>query len=194
MRIRGNEESKNFITYCANYLDFLFFCEVKETLPGVLAKRSTACRPLSARSSGVGDIMNEKDFSKATKDDRNKYISRPYEETPQTELVEGALGHLLFGKHTMVSFLTMKAGSTFPLHSHPEEQIMIVVEGYCDEVIEDKVYRISKGDVIWLPSHVKHGAFVRDVDCKAIDVFSSRREDYRDKFLTQHSGEPLRFL
>lgn len=81
----------------------------------------------------------------------------------------------------MVSFLTMKAGSTFEIHSHPNEQVMIVLEGYCDEIIEGKVYRVEKGDVIIIPPNVPHGAIIGDVDCKVIDIFSPPREDYKKK-------------
>jgi len=137
--------------------------------------------------------MNEKDFGKGTQQDRQKYIVRPYEQTPRTKLVEGSLSHLVSGERAMISFLTMEARSTFELHSHPQEQIMIVIQGYCDEVIEDKMYRVTEGDVIWLPANVKHGGFVRDVDCKIIDIFSPPRNDYEEKYSQQNPGKQLEF-
>ena len=111
-----------------------------------------------------------------------------------TELVKGSNSHLIRGSNVMISFLTMKAESVFELHSHPQEQIMIVIEGYCDEVIEDRIYRVGPGDVIRLPPNVVHGAFLREVDCKAIDVFSPARSDYAAKFHEQHPGAIMRFL
>ncbi len=137
--------------------------------------------------------MKENDFSPSTDRDRELYVTRPYEAVPITELVKGSISHLIRGSNAMVSFLTMKAGSVFELHSHPEEQIMIVIEGFCDEVIEDKVYRIGPGDVLRLPPHVRHGAFIREVDCRAIDIFSPARADYAEKFRDQHPGVPMRF-
>ena len=71
---------------------------------------------------------------------------------------------------------------------------MIVVEGYCDEVIEDKVYRVGPGDVLRLPPNVLHGAFLREVDCRAIDVFSPARGDYAAKFTDQHPGLGMRYV
>jgi quercetin dioxygenase-like cupin family protein len=138
--------------------------------------------------------VRESDFSAATNIDRKKYVMRPHEEVPNTVLVEGSNSHLVRGANVMLSFLTMKAGSVFELHSHPEEQIMVVLEGYCDEVIEDKMYRVGPGDVLRLPPGVRHGAFLRDVDCKAVDVFSPARSDYAAKFRDQHPGVALRFL
>jgi len=138
--------------------------------------------------------MKESDFTKAMQEDQQKYIVRPYEEVPLTELVPGSLSHLIGGENVMISFLTMKAGSAFELHSHPQEQIMIVIEGYCDEIVEDKIYRVQKGDVIYLPANIEHGAFIREVDCKAIDIFSPPREDYKQKYFEQNEGEKFKFL
>lgn len=138
--------------------------------------------------------MDESQFEEATKEDREEHIVRPYEEVPLTELVPGSLSHLVRGNNLTVSFLTMEAGSTFELHSHPEEQLMIVIDGYCDEIIEDKLYRVEEGDVIFLPSGIEHGAFIRDVDCRAIDIFSPPREDYQEKFLAQNEPSELKFV
>lgn len=56
---------------------------------------------------------------------------------------------------------------------------MVVVEGYCDEIVEGKLYRLNKGDVIHLPSNIEHGAYIRDMDCVVIDIFSPAREDFK---------------
>jgi quercetin dioxygenase-like cupin family protein len=138
--------------------------------------------------------MKESDFNKAGQEDRQKHIVCPYEEVPLTELVPGSLSHLIGGVNVTVSFLIMKAGSVFELHSHPQEQIMIVIEGYCDEIIEDKIYKVHKGDVIYLSANIKHGAFIREIDCKAIDIFSPPREDYKQKYLEQNKGKKFSFL
>ncbi|MCF7890316.1 cupin domain-containing protein [Candidatus Bipolaricaulota bacterium] len=137
--------------------------------------------------------MDESQFEKATEEDREEHVVRPYDDVPLTELVPGSLSHLVQGENVTISFLTMKSGSTFELHSHPEEQLMIVVDGYCDEIIGEKLYRVEEGDVIFLPSGIEHGAFIRDVDCKAIDIFSPPREDYREKFLEQNRSSALKF-
>lgn len=138
--------------------------------------------------------MDESQFERATEEDRQNRVARPYDEVPITELVPGSLSHLIEGNQVTISFLTMKSNSSFEVHSHPEEQIMIVTEGYCDEIIEDKLYRVEEGDVIFLPSGIDHGAFIREVDCKAIDIFSPSREDYRDKFFDQNDPSELKFV
>ncbi|MDI6753537.1 MAG: cupin domain-containing protein [Thermodesulfobacteriota bacterium] len=106
-----------------------------------------------------------------------------YPDISLTELVPGSNSHLVFGERAMVSFLTMPANSYFPPHRHEAEQIMTVVDGYMDEIIEGKLYRVKKGDVIVLPSNIEHGGRLREVDCKVIDIFIPPREDYREKYL-----------
>ncbi len=105
-----------------------------------------------------------------------------YPDIPLAELVPGSNSHLVFGDKITVSFLTMSANSYFPPHRHEAEQIMIVLDGYADEIVEGKLYRLERGDVILLPSNIEHGAYLREVDCRAIDIFSPPREDFRDKY------------
>ena len=106
-----------------------------------------------------------------------------YPDIPLIELVPSANSHLVFGDKIMVSFLTMSAKGYFPSHRHEAEQIMIVLDGYADEIVEGKLYRLQKGDVILLPSNVEHGAYLREVDCRVNDIFSPPREDFRDKYV-----------
>jgi quercetin dioxygenase-like cupin family protein len=105
-----------------------------------------------------------------------------YRDVPLTELVPGSQSHLVAGQRALVSFLTMSANSYFPPHHHEAEQIMIVIEGYMDEIIEGKLYRVKKGDVIVLPPNIEHGGRLREVDCQVIDIFSPPRQDYLEKY------------
>lgn len=137
--------------------------------------------------------MNKKEFQTAKDQDRAKYITRPYEEIPLTALVEGSNSHLVNTDQQTISFLTMKAGSSFAVHSHENEQVMIVIDGYCDEIIDGKIYRVSKGDVIRLPPNVPHGAFLMEVDCQAIDIFTPPRSDYLEMYQEQNPGQKMIF-
>ena len=58
---------------------------------------------------------------------------------------------------------------------------MVVVEGYIDQVIDGKMYRVNAGDVIVMPSNIPHGGYVRDQDCKVIDRFAPLREDLAER-------------
>lgn len=116
----------------------------------------------------------------ATEEESKKRIIN-YHDVPLTELVPGCHSHIVSGERGLVSFLTMPANGFFPPHRHEAEQIMVVLEGYLDEIIEGKLYPVKEGDVIILPSNIEHGAQIHEVDCKAIDIFVPPRQDYLEK-------------
>ncbi len=120
----------------------------------------------------------------ATAEDYGTYVVNR-DSVPWTELVPGANSRLVCGDGIMVSFITMSPWSVFPRHTHGE-QIMIVVDGYMDEMIDGKLYRVKKGDVIKLPANTPHGGYIYDVPCSAIDIFAPVRADYIEK--TQKQG------
>jgi quercetin dioxygenase-like cupin family protein len=47
----------------------------------------------------------------------------------------------------------------FPLHSHPGEEIIYVLEGVWEDQIEGKpAMTLKAGDVLFIPAGTKHGA------------------------------------
>jgi quercetin dioxygenase-like cupin family protein len=116
----------------------------------------------------------------ATEEEFKKRVVH-YPDVPLTELVPGSTSHLVVGERILVSLLNMAANSYFPPHRHGAEQIMIVLDGYIDEIIEGKLYRAKKGDVLILPSNIEHGGYIGDVGCNVIDIFSPPRDDYLEK-------------
>jgi quercetin dioxygenase-like cupin family protein len=116
----------------------------------------------------------------ATEDEFKKRIVR-YADVPTAELAPGCMSHLVAGEQAVISFLTMPANAYFPVHQHEAEQIMIMLDGYLDEIIDGKLYRVEKGDVIILPSNIPHGGYIRDVDCRVIDIFAPARADLVEK-------------
>src|SRR5215468_4765586 len=106
-----------------------------------------------------------------------------YPDLPPVELVKGSNSRLVSGEQSMISFLKMDANSYFAPHRHPQEQIMIVLDGSCDEIIEGKRYNVKKGDVIILPPNIEHGAYIGPQDVQVIDVFGDVRSDYLLKMM-----------
>ena len=125
-------------------------------------------------------MTEEENIERAGDEDYGQYIVH-YEDIPMEELAPGAWSHLVAGKEAVVSFLTIPAGTYFPVHQHVAEQIMVVLEGYIDQVIDGKMYRVNAGDVIVMPSNIPHGGYVRDQDCKVIDIFAPLREDLAER-------------
>jgi gluconolactonase len=98
-----------------------------------------------------------------------------------TELSAGANSRLVTGKNTQVSFLSMDPGAVFDRHIHPEEQMMLVLRGDCNEMLLDGEQGMSKNSVVLIPGDMVHGAKVGPLGCDAIDIFWPARTDYIDK-------------
>lgn len=63
-------------------------------------------------------------------------------------------------------------------HSHPHEQITYVVEGDLFYYKDDKEFHLKKGDLITVPSGVRHCVRTLSKDVKLIDSFSPVRKDF----------------
>ncbi|WP_111309131.1 SMP-30/gluconolactonase/LRE family protein [Confluentibacter sediminis] len=98
-----------------------------------------------------------------------------------TKLADGAHSRLISGRNTQLSFISMDPGSTFPHHIHPEEQMMFVMRGECDEIILDGKAHMSENDVVRLPGNMVHGAYISELGCDALDIFWPARADYSEK-------------
>lgn len=105
-----------------------------------------------------------------------------------SELVPGANSRIISGYGAQVSFLRMNTGISFAHHMHPEEQIMVGLRGWIDEIIMDKVVRMTTGDILDLPAGLVHGGTLGPLGCDAIDVFFPPRTDYDSFRQTRMAG------
>ncbi len=78
-----------------------------------------------------------------------------------------------------VSLVEMAPGATIPVHSHPHEQVGMMLEGEADFTIGNETRRVTPGDRWHIPGHVPHTITALARPVKALDVFYPVREDYR---------------
>ena len=94
------------------------------------------------------------------------------------ELVKG--GHVRF-VHTekmTLAYWMLEPGTEVPLHSHPHEQVVNVIEGEIELTIDGETGRLTPGQVAVVSSNVEHAAKAATA-CRIIDVFCPVREDYK---------------
>lgn len=63
------------------------------------------------------------------------------------------------GREAIQVRVDLDPGVTFPLHSHPGEEIIYVLEGEWEYQVEGKgTMRLKGGDVLFIPAGTRHGA------------------------------------
>ena len=100
--------------------------------------------------------------------------------TESTEAVEGVHLSLLAGGDRMnVQRFEIDPGAEVPEHSHPHEQVGMVVEGRLTFVLEDGSERtVGPGDAFAIPGEEAHAAENRgESPVVGYDVFSPPREN-----------------
>ncbi len=100
----------------------------------------------------------------------------------KAEAVKGVTRQVIpCGDRMMPVLFEFEPNSSVPEHSHPEEQVGIVLRGRTEFTVEGKVVVAKEGDVYWFPPNVKHGAKVGAEGGLFLDVFSPPRKDFTYK-------------
>lgn len=79
----------------------------------------------------------------------------------------------------MLSMANLEAGTVVAEHSHPHEQVGVVLEGRALFVIGGEERTLGPGDLFRIPGGVFHRVTVLDRPARILDIFSPVREDYR---------------
>lgn len=78
--------------------------------------------------------------------------------------------------HMMLMEVQLKAGSSLPIHSHPQEQVTYVVKGRLRMMLAGEPHELAAGDVLLMLGDALHGVEVLE-DALVIDTFSPPRWD-----------------
>ena len=90
----------------------------------------------------------------------------------------GAEGRIVHGEALSVALWTFEADTGLPAHSHPHEQIALVVEGEIELTVDGETRLLSPGMSAVIPGGVEHSAHTRTF-CRVVDAFHPVREDLR---------------
>jgi len=95
------------------------------------------------------------------------------------KLGEGITTRIFVGDNAMLSVVRIAPHSTGKVHSHPQEQWGILLEGECVRIQGGEEVAMKAGDFWHTPGDVPHGIRTGDVGATVLDVFSPPREEYR---------------
>jgi quercetin dioxygenase-like cupin family protein len=94
-------------------------------------------------------------------------------------LAAGVHGRALFGDDTMLNLVELEPGAVVPRHSHPHEQMGIVISGEIVMIIDGEERACHAMDAMHIPSGTEHGAYAGPEGAVVLDVFVPIREDFR---------------
>jgi len=97
---------------------------------------------------------------------------------PTRELQPGHYGRFIHSRLTTHVYWEIEAGAKLPEHSHPHEQIVNMLEGTYELVVDGVSFVLGAGEVLVIPGGAEHRGHAR-TDCRILDVFSPVREEYR---------------
>lgn len=97
---------------------------------------------------------------------------------PVRELFPGLRARLIHSERVTHSWVDVDPGATFPEHQHPHEQIVSVLSGQLDLIVDGVTHRLTPGVVFVIPPHVRHSGGSAN-GARVLDTFAPVREDYR---------------
>ena len=99
-------------------------------------------------------------------------------ENPTVAICPGITRRTVAHGKTMYQMMaTLAAGSTMPPHSHPQEQVVHILEGKMRLIVDGVPHELSTGDSFYLASNVPHGVETL-LPTRVLDTFSPPRADY----------------
>ncbi len=100
------------------------------------------------------------------------------EQCAHHNIAEGVEIFTAAGDAIMLSLVEFAPGAVVELHSHPHEQMGLLLEGEMTFVIGDEEHVLGPGDMWRIPGNVAHSAIAGAAPVRALDVFHPLREDY----------------
>ena len=81
---------------------------------------------------------------------------------------------------TQLTYLEMGPNCRFDGHSHPSEQITLVLEGELFLETVSGITRVGIGEVIAIPANVHHAVYTKTLAAKTVDAWSPVNTKYLD--------------
>jgi unsaturated pyranuronate lyase len=105
-----------------------------------------------------------------------------FDDVQSFTLAAGVTGRPLFGAGAMINLIEFEPGAEVPLHSHPHEQLGIVLRGMQALVVDGVAHELGPMEGYVLPGDVEHSAYCGPEGALVLDVFQPVRNDYRERW------------
>ncbi len=95
------------------------------------------------------------------------------------ELAPGVTAKIASGEKVMFSLVTLAPHAVVPGHSHPHEQMGMVVSGTITLTVAGETRRLSGNGIYFIPGGASHSARAGAEGAVALDAFAPPRDEYR---------------
>ncbi|MFC9362824.1 cupin domain-containing protein [Rhodococcus sp. NPDC057014] len=94
--------------------------------------------------------------------------------------VQGMDGRAVFGSHMQLTYVTFEPGTVVPVHSHPQEQIGLLLHGTATLLLDTGEVQLTELSSYVVPGEVRHGLMVGWEGAVFVEAFYPLRQDYVD--------------
>jgi len=97
---------------------------------------------------------------------------------PKIQPAPGVEMSMMVGGAMMANWVRIEPDAGIPMHSHPHEQLGLVLEGEIEMTIAGDTRICRPGDAYTIPGEIPHSGKAGPAGCLVLDLFSPPREDY----------------
>lgn len=119
-------------------------------------------------------------YPRASEEERKAHVV-DVSTVPPVSLGAGIDTRIVCGKDLTLSFAAIAPGMMGKMHSHPHEQMIYVLEGEADLIMDGKSYFLKAGDTMSVPSNLEHTGRARAGGCRLLEIFTPARRDFEEK-------------
>jgi quercetin dioxygenase-like cupin family protein len=98
---------------------------------------------------------------------------------PPRTLAPGVTAKIASGERMMLSLVTLAPDAVVPMHSHPHEQMGMLVSGTMELTIEGETRALTGNGMFFIPGGVPHAAKAGPGGAVTLEAFSPPREEFR---------------
>ena len=93
------------------------------------------------------------------------------------ETYKNVIVRLVQGKELKLNYFELKNQEVkIPFHEHPEEHLVIVLEGEIEFIFESKTQILKNKDCLFIPAKKKHTARVIKGSPKALEIYRIQKD------------------
>ena len=98
------------------------------------------------------------------------------------ELYNYVLVRLINGNELTLNYFELKNENVnIPLHEHPVEHLVVVLEGAMEFIFKDQKLVVKKKDFLFVPAKTRHTARVIEGPVKALEIYPVTEDEYYNR-------------